>query len=350
MLIDDRSSAVSLPELPLLGVLPGTGGLTRVTDKRHVRRDLADYFSTRSEGIGGQKAVAWRLVDEAVPRARWEETVAERAARAGRAGPPARPDAHGHRADPAGQDPHRRGDQLPERDGPAGPRPGRGRDHRPRPGPRTRRPASAGRARAGRRLLDPGHDPGARRPDPGPADQRAGAGHLGAAHRRATRQRVLAYDQLLLDARDDWLANEIVLYLKRTLQAARRDQPQPDRADRAGQLLRRVAARAGAGRGPLVQLAGVFEEVDPDADPATITVGPMNLGPLPMGNGLTRLQTRFLGDDAGPGRGREAGGRGAGRRGRRAARPGHLRPRRHRLGRGGPHRASRSGPASARTR
>src|SRR5580693_1750168 len=79
MLIDDRSSAVSLPELPLLGVLPGTGGLTRVVDKRHVRRDLADYFSTRSEGIGGKKAVQWRLVDEVVPRARWQEAVAERA-------------------------------------------------------------------------------------------------------------------------------------------------------------------------------------------------------------------------------------------------------------------------------
>src|SRR5215831_8225681 len=80
MLIDDRSAAVSLPELPLLGVLPGTGGLTRVTDKRHVRRDLADYFSTRPEGVGGAKAVAWRLVDEAVPRARWAETVTMRAA------------------------------------------------------------------------------------------------------------------------------------------------------------------------------------------------------------------------------------------------------------------------------
>src|SRR5690348_6858762 len=80
MLIDDRSSVVSLPELPLLGVLPGTGGLTRVTDKRHVRRDLADYFSTRSEGVGGQKAVAWRLVDEAVPRTGWEQAVAARAA------------------------------------------------------------------------------------------------------------------------------------------------------------------------------------------------------------------------------------------------------------------------------
>src|SRR5690242_18126658 len=79
MLIDDRSSVVSLPELPLLGVLPGTGGLTRVTDKRHVRRDLADYFATRAEGVGGRKAVAWRLVDEAVPRTTWEQTVATRA-------------------------------------------------------------------------------------------------------------------------------------------------------------------------------------------------------------------------------------------------------------------------------
>src|SRR6266478_9873178 len=80
ILVDDRSSAVSLPELPLLGVLPGTGGLTRVSDKRHVRRDLADYFSTKSEGVGGKKAVQWRLIDEAVPRPRWDDTVAERAA------------------------------------------------------------------------------------------------------------------------------------------------------------------------------------------------------------------------------------------------------------------------------
>src|SRR5246500_1993871 len=79
MLIDDRSAVVSLPELPLLGVLPGTGGLTRVTDKRHVRRDLADHFSTRPEGVGGARAVRWRLVDEAVPRARWAEHIKQRA-------------------------------------------------------------------------------------------------------------------------------------------------------------------------------------------------------------------------------------------------------------------------------
>src|SRR5512145_1508488 len=64
LLVDDRSSAVSLPEVPLLGVLPGTGGLTRVTDKRRVRRDHADVFCTTSEGIRGQKAKDWRLVDD----------------------------------------------------------------------------------------------------------------------------------------------------------------------------------------------------------------------------------------------------------------------------------------------
>jgi len=79
MLIDDGSSAVSLPELPLLAVLPGTGGLTRVTDKRKVRRDRADVFCTTEEGIKGKRAVDWRLVDEVVPGSKLEAVVAERA-------------------------------------------------------------------------------------------------------------------------------------------------------------------------------------------------------------------------------------------------------------------------------
>jgi benzoyl-CoA-dihydrodiol lyase len=79
VLIDDRSSAVSLPEVPLLGVLPGTGGLTRVTDKRHVRHDLADIFCTTSEGVRGQKAKDWRLVDEIAKPAVFLETVKQRA-------------------------------------------------------------------------------------------------------------------------------------------------------------------------------------------------------------------------------------------------------------------------------
>jgi benzoyl-CoA-dihydrodiol lyase len=79
VLIDDRSSAVSLPELPLLGVLPGTGGLTRVTDKRKVRRDLADMFCTVSEGVQGERAKNWKLVDEIVKPAHWDEEIHKRA-------------------------------------------------------------------------------------------------------------------------------------------------------------------------------------------------------------------------------------------------------------------------------
>ena len=79
MLIDDRSSSVSFPETPLLAVLPGTGGLTRIIDKRKVRRDLADVFSTLEEGVRGKKAVDWRLVDEVAPKSVWQERVLERA-------------------------------------------------------------------------------------------------------------------------------------------------------------------------------------------------------------------------------------------------------------------------------
>ncbi len=79
MLIDDRRSAVSLPEVPLLAVLPGTGGLTRLTDKRRLRRDRADVFCTAEEGVRGSRALDWRLVDELVPPSAWEERIRERA-------------------------------------------------------------------------------------------------------------------------------------------------------------------------------------------------------------------------------------------------------------------------------
>ena len=83
VLVDDRSSSVSLPEVPLLGVLPGTGGLTRVTDKRHVRHDLADIFCTSVEGVRGQRAVDWRLVDAIAKPAQFAAAVQERAAKLG---------------------------------------------------------------------------------------------------------------------------------------------------------------------------------------------------------------------------------------------------------------------------
>ena len=80
LLVDDRSTSVSLPEVPLLGVLPGTGGLTRLTDKRHVRRDRADIFATKAEGISGNEAVEWGLVDELAPPTEFDEAVGLRAA------------------------------------------------------------------------------------------------------------------------------------------------------------------------------------------------------------------------------------------------------------------------------
>ena len=296
MLIDDRSAAVSLPELPLLGVLPGTGGLTRVVDKRHVRRDLADYFSTRAEGVGGKKAVQWRLVDEAVPRAKWDETVTARAA------------------------------QLAERSS----RPGDARGVELTPLAKTRTDdeisyphvtARLDRARAVAEITvrGPAEDAPAdiaavhtqgdgfwplaltRELDDLILDLRTNELELGSWVVRTSGDpvRVLGYDRLLLDHRDDWLANETIQYLKRTLK----------RLDVTSRSIIALIEPGSCFAGSLLELAlaadrsfqlsGVFEEIDPDADPAAITVGPMNLGPLPMGNGLTRLQTRYLGDGAG---------------------------------------------------
>src|SRR5215203_409917 len=86
MLVDDGSSSVALPEVPLLGVLPGTGGLTRVVDKRKVRRDHADIFCTLGEGIKGKRAVDWRLVDAVAPRSKFDAVVADRAKKLAAAG------------------------------------------------------------------------------------------------------------------------------------------------------------------------------------------------------------------------------------------------------------------------
>ncbi len=295
MLVDDRSSAVSLPELPLLGVLPGTGGLTRVVDKRHVRRDLADYFSTRAEGIAGKKAVAWKLVDEAVPRPRWDESVAERAAElAATSNRPA--EASGialSRLDKQCAD-----DAISYRY------------------VRARLDRSAGTVEititapsepAGSDIAV-AHAQGAdfwtlamtRELDDLILDLRTNELELGTwlFKTAGSAVNVLSYDQLLLDNGDDWLANEIRHYLKRTLK----------RLDVTSRSLLALIEPGSCFAGSLLELAlaadrsyqlsGVFEDIDADAAPAAITPGAMNFGALPMGNGLTRLQTRFLGDDA----------------------------------------------------
>jgi benzoyl-CoA-dihydrodiol lyase len=295
LLIDDRSSVVSLPELPLLGVLPGTGGLTRVTDKRHVRRDLADYFSTKSEGVGGRKAVAWRLIDEAVPRTRWQETVAARAAQL--AAKSSRPrDAAGIELTPLGKT--RTDDAIsyryvsarldqadgvaaitvrgPEQDPPAG-------------APGIREHGAAFWPLAVTRELDDLI-----------LDLRANELGLGTwvVRTQGDPRRVLAYDRLQGN-RDDWLVNEIVLYLKRTLK----------RLDVTSRSLIALIEPGSCFAGSLLELAlaadrsymlaGVFEDTDPGAEPAVIALNDMNIGTLPMGNGLTRLQNRFFGDPGG---------------------------------------------------
>ena len=288
MLVDDRSSAVSLPEVPLLGVLPGTGGLTRLVDKRKVRRDLADVFATKAEGIGGKKAVAWRLVDEAVQRARWDDTVAARAREL--AAKSTRPlDATGIVLAPL--DKVRTDDRVGYRY------------------------VSATLDRAGRcaQIVVRGPDQDApaaiegadfwtlamtRELDDLILDLRTNETDLGTWVLRSEGQadRVLSHDRLLLDSGDDWLAKEILLYYRRTLK----------RLDVTSRSLIALIEPGSCFAGSLLEIAlaadrsyqllGTFE--GSDAEPATITVGEMNMGPLPMGNGLTRLQTRFLGDDA----------------------------------------------------
>jgi benzoyl-CoA-dihydrodiol lyase len=294
MLVDDRSSAVSLPELPLLGVLPGTGGLTRVSDKRHVRRDLADYFSTKSEGIGGKKAVQWRLVDEAVPRPRWDETVAERAAElAARSGRP--PDGTGVTLSPLAKT--RDDDAISYRYVTARLDRDAGKVDITVKGPPGDPPASIGDARSAdfwplamtRELDDLILDLRTNEPDLGTWLFRT----------EGDPALVLAYDEFLLSNKDDWFANEVLHYLKRTLR----------RLDVTSRSLIAAIEPGSCFAGSLLELAlaadrsfslaGIFEDKDPDATPAAITVGNLNTGPLTMSNGLTRLQARFWGDEAG---------------------------------------------------
>ena len=296
MLIDDRASTVSLPELPLLGVLPGTGGLTRLVDKRHVRRDLADYFATRSEGVGGQKAVEWRLVDEAVPRPKWDETIAERAAELAAAS--TRPaDASGIALTPLEK---QRGDDAITY---TWVRATLDRTARTAGivirGPEADPPADAAAIREQGSDFYPLRL--TRELDDLILDLRTNETELGTwvFRTEGEPQRVLDYDDLLLANRRDWLVNEILHYYKRTLK----------RLDVTSRSLLALIEPGSCFAGSLLEIAlaadrsfhlvGAFEDVDPDAAPATITVGAVNLGPVPMGNGLTRLQTRYLGDQDG---------------------------------------------------
>ncbi len=291
MLVDDRSSAVSLPELPLLGVLPGTGGLTRVISKRHVRRDIADYFSTRAEGVAGKRAVAWKLVDEAVPRPAWAQTVAARAADLAAASSRPAPGAKG-----AGGAGGTQGAVF----GPL--------DKKTTDDAIEYRYVSARLDRRGRAVSITVRGPGTDVPsaldedfwtlamtrefDDLILDLRTNETELGTwiFRTEGDADRVLAHDRFLLARRENWLANEILLYLKRTLK----------RLDVTSRSLIALIEPGSCFAGSLLELALAADRsfMLDDCD-ASVVVGDINVdGTLPMGNGLSRLATRFLGDPA----------------------------------------------------
>ena len=298
VLVDDGSSTVALPEVPLLGVLPGTGGLTRVVDKRHVRKDLADVFATKSEGIKGATAVSWRLVDASVPRNRFMDEVLERAGAAAE---------RSHRPGEQGGDqgvaltpldrtetddsityPHVQATLLREQ------RRVEITVHAPDSPP----PADAAAVRE--QGVDYWPMAVARELDDLVLRLRTNELELGTWVFRTTgdSDTVLAYDAQLDELADDWFVNEVRHYLKRTFK----------RLDVTSRSLVAMIEPGSCFVGTLLELAlacdrqymlaGVFEDVDPDAEPATIEVGPTahgaNQGAYPMGNGLTRLQSRFF--------------------------------------------------------
>jgi benzoyl-CoA-dihydrodiol lyase len=293
MLVDDRRSAVALPETPLLAVLPGTGGLTRVTDKRKVRRDLADVFCSTEEGVRGQKAVEWRLVDEVVTRSKWDQAITSRARElANRSDRPQ--GARGIRLTPLersfGADAiaysHARVEIERER----------GLATIIVRGPSAAPPATLGAI----------HDAGAgfwpltlaRELEDAILHLRANEPRIGLIIFRTDgdAQAVLDYDSLLVRHADDWLVREVRHYLKRVLK----------RVDVTSRSMMALIEPGACFAGTLAELAFAADRSamligKRDGDnrpPAAIVLGEANFGRYPMGNGLTRLATRFLGEPA----------------------------------------------------
>ena len=293
ILIDDGSSTVSLPEVPLLGVLPGTGGLTRVVDKRHVRKDRADLFATKSEGYRGTTAVAWGLVDATFPQREWDEQISARASYA--AGRSSRSGERGVELTPL--------DRVVEGDTITYPH------------------VTAVIARDARRVDITVHGPIEAPPVDAAAVREQGVGYWPLAVTRALDDlvlrlrtneqelgtwvfrsvgdldQVLAYDAQLRDLADDWFVNETVHFYKRLLK----------RLDVTSRSLFTVIEPGSCFAGLLLEiplasdrqymLDGVYEDIEPDAVPAGIVLTESNDGAYPMGNGITRLASRFWGHD-----------------------------------------------------
>ena len=292
ILVDDSSSAISLPEVPLLAVLPGTGGLTRVVDKRKVRRDHADYFCTVTEGMRGKRAVKWKLIDELIPRSKFIEKVKERALEF--AAKSSRPENEkGIILTPLNRKIEE--DRIIY-------------DH-----------LSIEFERQSGIVNLTVHAPEGDLPSTPESIQAAGANYWPLAMARelddaimhlsfnelelgtwvlrtkGDADQVFAVDQSLIQHQEHWLVREIMLNLKRVFK----------RLDLVARSLVALIEPGSCFTGTLLELVlaadrsymleGTFE--DTDEVPAMLRPTEMNFGALPMCNDLTRLQTRFI-DDA----------------------------------------------------
>jgi benzoyl-CoA-dihydrodiol lyase len=291
MLIDDRRSTVSLPETPLLGVLPGTGGLTRVTDKRKVRRDRADVFCSTEEGLRGAKARDWRLVDEVVPPSKWDEAVRARARDlAQRSDRPA--GAKGISLTPLQRQID--GDRVSYSHVDIAIDRARGTATVTVRGPSQSVPAS----------LDAAHALGAafwplavaRELEDAILHLRTNETAIGVVLLKTDgeAQAVLDHDAFLIAGESDWLLREIRHYLKRMFK----------RIDVTPKTFIALVEPGSCFAGTLAELVFAADRAmmligtreGDNRAPAAIVLSEANFGLYPMGNGLTRLQARFLGE------------------------------------------------------
>jgi benzoyl-CoA-dihydrodiol lyase len=285
-LVDDGYAAVALPEAPLLGVLPGTGGLTRLVDKRKVRRDRADIFATLAEGLKSHRAKEWRLIDDYFPSSKFQAAVAARAReliaanQEQKTGPGIRLDPLRVEVLAAGREYAYVNLRLN--------REKRYADLTVR-GPEANQPTTPeeihelGDAywplRAYRELDDALLHLRINEPEIG----------LVCLRTEGPIENALAVDRTLAAHRDHWLVNEIVLRIARTLR----------RLDLTAKSFFAIIEPGSCFAGALLELALAADRAymlnDPRR-PVVVALSPMNGGALPMSNGLTRLESRFLGD------------------------------------------------------
>ena len=277
-LVDDRNSAVSLPEIPFLGVLPGTGGLTRVVDKRNVRRDRADVFVTLAEGIKGRRAVKWGLVDGVFPSSRFTEAVAERAQTIAGAG---RPDRKGVALPNIEPTIDEDGIHYQYVDLTFGPTERTATIRMTVPDSLPAIPADPTSLGADWWALKAW-----RELDNALLNLRFNYREVGLVliETRGNIDTVLKLDADLLAHKDNWFVHEVLHHMKRVLK----------RLDITSKSLFALIDEGSCFGGSLFELTLSADRSYMLEEEAEIALSDLNVSGLPMGNGITRLQTRFL--------------------------------------------------------